>query len=249
MKKLFLTILFTLVLSVGASAKSINEDYRNATDLIKEDLAKGEIALIDFINKYPNEELTGNAYFWLSEIYRFNKNFEDAAEGYLIVLNQFSNNEKAPMSLLGLSKSLINLGEIVLGCKLISDIKTAYPKANKEIISKTEYWKKENCNADNLTIEASTKYFKKQCKEYGYKENTDKFADCVLELVKINSNSQKDSSNEISEEIKKSNNIERGKALLEISKIFGERPPKETVKVPQQANCKLNPINLRIICY
>ena len=55
-KKFLFTILFTLVLSGGASAKSINEDYRNATDLVKEDLAKGEIALIDFINKYPNEE-------------------------------------------------------------------------------------------------------------------------------------------------------------------------------------------------
>ena len=108
-------------------------------------------------------------------------------------------------------------------------------------------WECENLFADGYSD--LEKLSQKQCKEYGYKENTDKFADCVLELVKINSNSQKDSSNEISEEIKKSNNIERGKALLEISKIFGERPPKETVKVPQQPNCKLNPINLRIICY
>jgi len=245
MKKFILIIVLCLMWSGSVYATSINEDYRNATDLVKEDFAKGEIALIDFINKYPNEQLTGNAYFWLSEIYRYNKNFEDAAEGYLIVLNQFSNHERAPNSLLGLSKSLINLGEINLGCKLISNIKIAYPKADKKIISNTEYYKKENCNADNLTSEASIK----KCKEFGYKENTDKFADCVLELVKINSNGQNESFNEISEEIKRSNNIEIGKALLEISKIFGERPPKETIKSPQQPNCKLNPINLRIICY
>ena len=59
------------------------------------------------------------------------------------------------------------------------------------------------------------------CKEFGYKEGTEKFADCVLELTKISMSQNQQNignNNEISEAMREANRIERAKALLEYSK-------------------------------
>ena len=250
MKKIFFifTIFTCLFFVKAAFSKSINDEYKGATDLVKKDLDEAKIAFINFIKNHPNEELTGNAHFWLSEIYRLKENFIDAANGYLVVLNKFPNNKHSPMSSVGLAVSLINLNEITTGCKYLSNFEKLHPKADKGVISKSDYYKEQYCNSNNLMNAASIKYFKIQCKDFGYKENTDKFADCVLQLAKLNSSSQKNDSNEISQEIKRSNNIERGKVLLEIGKILGKNTTKETNNIPKQQNCKLNPLNNRIIC-
>jgi hypothetical protein len=62
---------------------------------------------------------------------------------------------------------------------------------------------------------------KKTCKEFGYKEGTDKFADCMLELTKLNSRQNQQPSttnNGIADAMREANQIERSKVLLDLSK-------------------------------
>jgi hypothetical protein len=62
---------------------------------------------------------------------------------------------------------------------------------------------------------------KKTCKDFGYKEGTDKFADCMLELTKLSSRQNQQSpttNNGIADAMREANQIERSKVLLDLSK-------------------------------
>ena len=62
---------------------------------------------------------------------------------------------------------------------------------------------------------------KKTCKEFGYKDGTDKFADCMLELTKLSSRQNQQpptTNNGVADAMREANQIERGKVLLDLSK-------------------------------
>jgi len=104
---------------------------------------------------------------------------------------------------------------------------------------------------------AETKRTSLKCKDFGYVEGTEKFADCMLELTKLKlkqqeQQQQQSSSNDtgVSDAMKEANRIARAKVLLELGQTL-RRPP-STSAMPQiqsQQNCKLNPLNNRIVCY
>ena len=70
---------------------------------------------------------------------------------------------------------------------------------------------------------AETKITSLKCKDFGYVEGTEKFADCMLELTKLKlkqqQQQQQSSSNDtgVSDAMKEANRIARAKALLEYS--------------------------------
>lgn len=53
-----------------------------------------------FIDKYPNAELTGNAYYWLGESYYVTQNYRVALDTFTTLLTRFPQNQKAPDALL-----------------------------------------------------------------------------------------------------------------------------------------------------
>ena len=256
MKKIFFifTIFTCLFFVKAAFSKSINDEYKGATDLVKKDLDEAKIAFINFIKNHPNEELTGNAHFWLSEIYRLKENFIDAANGYLVVLNKFPNNKHSPMSSVGLAVSLINLNEITTGCKYLSNFEKLHPKADKGVISKSDYYKEQYCNSNRAKEVAETKITSLKCKDFGYVEGTEKFADCMLELTKLKlkqqQQQQQSSSNDtgVSDAMREANRIARAKALIQLGERLGRPPATSVMPFPKQQNCKLNPLNNRIVC-
>jgi len=123
--------------------KPPKEQYNFAVSFIKiGDYETAEFALREFIDKNKNNELAGNAQYWYGETFRIRQLYQDAASAYLDGYQNYPKSKKAPINLLKLGSTLVQLGEKEQGCLMILGVKKQYPKANKSVLQKAEYEKK-----------------------------------------------------------------------------------------------------------
>ena len=127
---------------------SIAEQYKYATNIMKSgDFEKAEIAFKEFVDTHSKHELAGSAQFWYGETFYIRQLYEDAAAAFLEGYQKYPNSPKAPENLLKLGVTLAELGEIEQGCKMIVNLKKAYPKTDASILQKSSYEKKRfNCS-------------------------------------------------------------------------------------------------------
>lgn len=126
---------------------SAAERYKFAMNIMKSgDFEKAEIAFKEFVDAHAKHELAGSAQFWYGETFYIRQLYEDAAVAFLDGYQKYPNSPKAPENLLKLGVTLAELGEIEQGCKMISNLKKAYPKIDASILQKSSYEKKRfNC--------------------------------------------------------------------------------------------------------
>jgi len=123
--------------------KPPKEQYNFAVSFIKiGDYETAEFALREFIDKNKDNELAGNAQYWYGETFRIRQLYQDAASAYLDGYQNYPKSKKAPINLLKLGSTLVQLGEKEQGCLMILGVKKQYPKANKSVLQKAEYEKK-----------------------------------------------------------------------------------------------------------
>ena len=119
------------------------DQYKFATSFIKVgDYETAELALREFVDSNGNHELAGNAQYWYGETFRIRQLYVDAATAYLDGYQKYPKSPKAPINLLKLGVTLVNIGEKEQGCSMIMGVSSQYPKANQSIIQKAEYEKK-----------------------------------------------------------------------------------------------------------
>ena len=119
---------------------SPDKQYEFATSFIKVgDYPTAEKALREFIISNPKHELAGNAQYWYAETFRIRELYTDAASAYLEGYQKYPNSEKAPINLLKLGVSMVQIGEKDQGCKMINGVEKEYPKANTSIIEQAKY--------------------------------------------------------------------------------------------------------------
>ena len=128
--------------------KSPKEQYDFAVSFIKVgDYETAEFALREFIDKNKSNELAGSAQYWYGETFRVRQLYQDAAAAYLDGYQNYPKSKKAPINLLKLGSTLVQLGEKDQGCLMIQGVKKQYPKATKSVLQKAEYEnKKFKCN-------------------------------------------------------------------------------------------------------
>ena len=138
-----------LVVTEQASRESLlpnkpaKEQYDFAVSFIKVgDYETAEFALREFIDKNKENELAGSAQYWYGETFRVRQLYQDAAAAYLDGYQNYPKSKKAPINLLKLGTTLVQLGEKDQGCLMISGVKKEYPKASKSVLQKAEYEKK-----------------------------------------------------------------------------------------------------------
>ena len=120
--------------------KSPKEQYDFAVSFIKVgDYETAEFALREFIDKNKSNELAGSAQYWYGETFRVRQLYQDAAAAYLDGYQNYPKSKKAPINLLKLGSTLVQLGEKDQGCLMIQGVKKQYPKANKSVLQKAEY--------------------------------------------------------------------------------------------------------------
>ncbi len=97
----------------------------------KNDLATQEFS--DYIKFYPNTDLAGNCYFYLGEIQFRQGNYQQAAQSYDQVLQNFPTGTKAASAQLKKGFSLIELGKQEDGVVELRRVIQRYPKSNEAL--------------------------------------------------------------------------------------------------------------------
>ncbi len=120
-----------------------NKQYEFATSFLKVgDYNMAERAFREFVDNNPDHKLAGNAQYWYAETFRIRQLFTDAASAYLEGYQKYPRSQKAPINLLKLGVSLVQIGEKDQGCLMISGVEKEYPKANQSVLQKAKYEEK-----------------------------------------------------------------------------------------------------------
>ena len=120
--------------------ESPDKQYEFATSFLKVgDYSMAERAFREFVNNNPEHDLAGNAQYWYAETFRIRQLYTDAASAYLEGYQKYPKGEKAPINLLKLGVSMVQIGEKDQGCKMINGVAKQYPKANQSVIQKAKY--------------------------------------------------------------------------------------------------------------
>ena len=119
------------------------EQYDFALSFVKVgDYETAEIALKEFVDTNAKDELAGSAQYWYAETFRIRQLYQDAAEAYLDGYQKYPNSTKAPVNLLKLGVSLVQIGEKDQGCSMITGVSKQYPKASQSVLQKVKYEEK-----------------------------------------------------------------------------------------------------------
>ncbi len=127
------------------------EQYEFATSFLKVgDYNMAERAFREFVDNNPEDELSGNAQYWYAETFRIRQLYTDAASAYLEGYQKYPKSEKAPINLLKLGVSLVQIGEKDQGCLMIAGVKKQYPNATQSVLQKAKYEEKKfECEKKN----------------------------------------------------------------------------------------------------
>jgi len=147
----------TVVTEIVQSEEKILPDetpekqYEFATSFLKVgDYNTAERAFREFVISNSDHDLAGSAQYWYAETFRIRQLYTDAASAYLEGYQKYPKSNKAPINLLKLGVSLVQIGEKDQGCLMISGVKEQYPKANQSVLQKAKYEEKKfECKKDN----------------------------------------------------------------------------------------------------
>ena len=148
MKRLlaYLIVVISLGLTFSVSADdypfdtSVDKQYDYTTQFLKDgDYDGAEKAFKKFLEINPKHNLSGNAQYWLAETFRVRQLYTDAALNYLIGYQKYPKSTKAPINLLKLGVSLVQIDEKEQGCKMIVGMVLQYPYASSSVKEKAKY--------------------------------------------------------------------------------------------------------------
>ena len=119
---------------------SPDKQYEFATSFLKVgDYSTAERAFREFVLSNVDHELAGSAQYWYAETFRIRQLYTDAASAYLEGYQKYPKGKKAPINLLKLGVSMVQIGEKDQGCKMINGVEMQYPNANQSVIQKAKY--------------------------------------------------------------------------------------------------------------
>ena len=135
------TVADTSVLPAG----SVQDQYDYSFSLLRKgDYTSAEAAFAAFLQKYPADELSGNAQYWLGETHYVRKNYPQAAAAFLKGFQEYPGGNKGPDNLLKLGMTLAAMGQIREACTAFEELQAAYPEAPQTIVDRTAVQKERN---------------------------------------------------------------------------------------------------------
>ena len=102
--------------------------------LRKREFQKAELALKEFLNANPNDQLVPNAMYWLGETYYTQGKYEDAAEIFISGYERHSGSSKTPDNLLELGLSLLKLDRRGDACLAFAQLLSEFPNGTQNLI-------------------------------------------------------------------------------------------------------------------
>ncbi len=120
----------TPVAAPMAAGGSPREQYDAAFSMLRRgDYAAAEVALAAFLKANPNDDLAGNAQYWLGETHYVRGDFQKAAVAFLDGYRTYPKNSKAPDNLLKLGIAMGRLGQKTEACAALQRLISEYPQA------------------------------------------------------------------------------------------------------------------------
>ena len=147
-------LLFEETQAEESSEQSINP----LSGLVEEDIDSGEFGLCSNSMKlldnsryseaaenlrllilcYPNGTYTGDAYFWLGEIYLVQEMFEDSSEILNAFLAKFDDHPRSADGLYKLALAKVNLEELDLAEILLQEVISNYPNSGAALLAEQD---------------------------------------------------------------------------------------------------------------
>ena len=106
--------------------------YEQIQDLIHKDKKYDEAInrIYDFVDTYPEGDLSVNAYYWLGEVYLVKPQLEQAKQAFTIVATRYADHRKAPDAVYKLGVALDRLGEKSEAKDRMESVIRNYPDSN-----------------------------------------------------------------------------------------------------------------------
>ncbi|MBL3825461.1 MULTISPECIES: tol-pal system protein YbgF [Marinobacter] len=106
--------------------------YEQIQDLIRNQKKYDEAIsrIYEFIDEYPEGDLTVNAYYWLGEVYLVKPQLEQAKQAFTIVATRFSDHRKAPDAVYKLGVTHDRLGEKDQARRTMQTVIEDYPSSS-----------------------------------------------------------------------------------------------------------------------
>lgn len=127
--------------SAATAALGVPADPQTSYDvayafILQGDFDAAEGAFADFLQRYPQDQLAGNAQYWLGESHYARGQYREAADAFLNGYTRYQKSPKAPDSLLKLGMSLKALGQKDAACASFAELGKKYPKASESVKSR-----------------------------------------------------------------------------------------------------------------
>ncbi|HVX34695.1 MAG TPA: tol-pal system protein YbgF [Hyphomicrobium sp.] len=106
--------------------------------LLQRDYGAAETAFDDFLKKFPNDSLSGNAQYWLGETHFVRGQYKAAASAFLKGYQTYAQSAKAPDSLLKLAMSLDRLGQKDAACSSFAELASKFPTAPQSVKARAQ---------------------------------------------------------------------------------------------------------------
>jgi len=122
-----------------AQAPPLQETYQGGLrdyNAAHYDLAASEFG--DVLHYYPNDNLAGNAQFYMGEIAYKQQKYKDAVKAYNAVLESFSGSPKAPAAQLRKGLALLQLGQKDSGIHELRSLIQRYPQTPEALQARSK---------------------------------------------------------------------------------------------------------------
>jgi len=123
----------------SGQAPPLEETYQSGLrdyNAARYDVAASEFG--DVLHYYPNDDLAGNAQFYLGEIEYRRQKYKDAIKAYNAVLEDFSGNPKAPAAQLRKGLALLQLKQTDAGVHELRSLIQRYPQTPEALQARSK---------------------------------------------------------------------------------------------------------------
>ena len=128
----------TLNSKTMANAVSVSEEeaYDAAFDLLKQSLyADAAVAFTQFIQRFPNSELTDDAWYWMGEARFVTREFSQSLGAFQNVINNFMDSPRIPASYLKVGYIQYEYGAYIKARETLNFVLSSFPNHRVVVLS------------------------------------------------------------------------------------------------------------------
>lgn len=107
---------------------------------------QAELSFRDFLSAHPEDELAGNAQYWLGQTFYARGNYADATRTFLEGMSEYPDSPKAPAYLLKVGMSLNLLGEQSEACEVYRELNARFPNSSENTRLRPAEERKAGCS-------------------------------------------------------------------------------------------------------